>query len=157
MSSDKILTDKEQEDYLKSLHTSKQFIKFTYPEEPKNVHFRWIESFVSKDPCGRSNVNYWNVIDIMESIDKNCPDSEKVWLRLTYWRYKTAESVFDKNGKRTNRRWVIAGQTSLSNPISTFEDFFVQAIKEKEWIRPLFKKILERCIDELSIVPDGKI
>ena len=150
---DRILTDKEQEDHLKNLCKQKKIVTFHYPEEPKIEKFDWIESFVMKDPDGRADVNYWIVIDKLEYTG-NCPENKKTWLRMTYWRYKTAPivkiSTGKNQGKITNRRWIIAGQTSFSDPMQTFEEFFVQAIKNKEWIRPLFKKIIERCSEELK-------
>lgn len=150
-----ILTEKEQEDYLKNLHNDekRKLVTFKYPEG--KVEFNWINSFVLKDPNSEKDVVvYWNVIDRMESTDKTLPEKEKMWLRLTYWRYKTAPIVHINSGKRkgeiTNRRWINAGQTSFSNSISTFEEFFVQAIKEKDWVRPLFKNVMERCSKELT-------
>ncbi|MEM3576883.1 MAG: hypothetical protein QXX51_00295 [Candidatus Bathyarchaeia archaeon] len=62
------------------------------------------------------------------------------WLRITYYRYKKKEM-----------RWVFAGQTALAMPISGFRELFIKVIKEKEWIRPLFKEIYKQCLNELNI------
>ncbi len=66
-------------------------------------------------------------------------NEDEDWLRITYYRYKKKE-----------RRWVFAGQTSFADPISSFRELFVNVIKEKEWIRPLFREIYKRCKKELS-------
>ena len=73
-------------------------------------------------------VIYWNMIDLIrfETEDED-------WLRITYYRYKKKE-----------KRWVFAGQTSFSDPISSFRELFVNAIKEKEWIRLFFKEICKK-------------
>jgi hypothetical protein len=59
-------------------------------------------------------------------------------LRITYYRYK-------KEG-----RWVFAGQTSISDPFDSFSKLFIKAIKEKKWIRPIFKEIYRKCSLELK-------
>ena len=57
-------------------------------------------------------------------------DEKENWLRITYYRYKKKE-----------RKWVFAGQTSISDPISSFVELFVKATREKEWIRPIFREV----------------
>jgi hypothetical protein len=117
------------------------------------VKFNWIESFVFCDPKSDKDVIYWMVIDKMKPLN-NTLTEEEMWFRLTYWRYRAEENLKFNSGKKigepTYRRWVNAGQTSISNSINTFEEFFVQAIKEKDWIRPLFKNIMKRCTEELK-------
>lgn len=89
----------------------------------------------------------------MEPLNNTLAEKEKMWFRLTYWRYRAEEKLTFNSGKNkgkpTRRRWINAGQTSISNFTTTFEEFFVQAIKDKEWVRPLFKSIMERCSEEL--------
>jgi hypothetical protein len=61
------------------------------------------------------------------------------WLRITYYRYNKRE-----------KRWVFAGQTSYADPMSQFEEFFVNGIKEKDWIRKLFKNVFRQRAKELE-------
>jgi len=79
-------------------------------------------------------VVYWSIIDLIRF-----EGEDEDWLRITYYRYKKKE-----------RRWVFAGQTSLANPISSFLELFVKAIKEKEWIKPLFREVYKQCSKELN-------
>jgi len=67
-------------------------------------------------------------------------DETENWIRITYYRYKPKE-----------RRWIFAGQTSIADPIKAFVTLFVQAIKEKEWVRPLFREVNKQCSKELSV------
>lgn len=84
---------------------------------------------------------YWNMIDRIKFEGEN-----EDWLRITYYRYKKIE-----------RRWVFAGQTSISDPISDFVKLFVKAVKEKEWIRPLFREVCKQCVKELSVASAEKL
>jgi len=123
--------EEEQKEYLLSkIGTSSTF---QYPEPPYFLTGTLIDRCVVKDG-GDDLVDYWNVIDLIRF-----EGEEEDWLRITYYRYKKHE-----------KRWVFAGQTSLSNPISYFCDLFVAAIKEKEWIRPLFREVLRQCSRELK-------
>jgi hypothetical protein len=122
------LTEKEQRDYL--LSKIKEPVHFTYPEPPYHFEGTLKDRFVIKDGYD-ANVTYWNIIDLIEFKGEN-----EDWLRITYYRYKKKE-----------KRWVFAGQTSLSNPISQYEELFVQAIKEKQWMKTFFKQILRQCSD----------
>lgn len=127
----KVLTEKEQKAYL--LSKIEKPVHFTYPEPP--YHFKG----TLKDRCvvndgGDASVTYWNMIDLIEF-----ENEKENWLRLTYYRYKNKE-----------KRWVFAGQTSLSDPISHFEELFTTAVKEKAWIRPLFRNIVKECAKELE-------
>jgi hypothetical protein len=146
-SSIRILTDQEQEDYLNSSWKGKT-VTFTYPEPPYKRKGDLLNRIVIKDTI-KPNVNYWNILDwIRFSHDPNT-----LWLRITYFRYLKSEIVKTRKGKVTNKRWIFAGQTSISDPIGAFEELFVKAIqkdKEGKWIRPLFKNIINRCCDELK-------
>ena len=88
-------------------------------------------TFVAEDDW----VVYWSMIDRIKF-----EGEDEDWLRITYYRYKKKE-----------RKWVFAGQTSLANPISGFLELFVEAIKEKEWMRQLFKEVYKQCSNELNI------
>ena len=125
------LSEDEQRRYLLSKIGGE--VVFKYPEPPNKRIGRLSDRFVIKDTDDEA-VTYWNLIDLIEF-----EQEKEEWLRITYYRYK----------KQLNR-WVFAGQTSLSDPISAFEKLFVDAIKEKEWIRPLFKNVMKQCIKELS-------
>jgi len=129
-----VLTEKEQKDYL--LSRINESVNFTYPEPPYDFEGTLKDRFVEKS--GEDDyVTYWNVIDLIEFKGEN-----EDWLRITYYRYKK-KAIPPK--KRTG--WVFAGQTSLSNPMSQFEELFIKAIKEKQWMRTLFREILEQCSD----------
>jgi hypothetical protein len=79
-------------------------------------------------------VRYWNLIDLIRF-----ENEEEDWMRITYYRYKKKE-----------KRWVFAGQTPYSDPISQFEELFITGVKEKDWIRRLFKSVLRQCSKELE-------
>jgi len=133
----KVLTEKEQKAYL--LSKIGEPVHFTYPEPP--YHFKG----TLKDRCvvndgGNASVTYWNMIDLIKF-----ENQKEYWLRITYYRYKK-KAIPPK--KRIG--WVFAGQTSLSDPISHFEELFTTTVKEKAWIRPLFKKIVKECAKELE-------
>jgi hypothetical protein len=125
------LTEKEQKEYLCS--KIGESVVFKYPEPPYLLKGKLIDRIVVKDG-GDEIVTYWNLIDLIRF-----EGEEEDWLRITYYRYKNKD-----------RRWVFAGQTSLSDPISHFRDLFVSAIKEKEWIRALFKQVFKKCAKELD-------
>jgi hypothetical protein len=76
---------------------------------------------------------YWNLLDLIRF-----EEEREDWLRISYYRYR-------KDGQ-----WVFAGQTSISAPFDSFSKLFIKAIKEKKWIRPLFKEIYEKCQNELN-------
>lgn len=124
-----MLTDKEQKEYI--LSKIQKSVHFKYPEEPTNRKGVLLDRFVIKD-TEDNEVVYWNLIDLIKF-----EHDEENWLRITYYRYK-----------KQQKRWVFAGQTSLSDPISKFEELFVNAIREKEWVRHLFKEILQKCVME---------
>jgi hypothetical protein len=144
MLSGKILTVKEQEDHLNNHRKKHTNVKFTYPEPPFIRKGTLLDRFVVLDE-EYPEVVYWNLIELIKFVH-----DDKEWLRITYYRYLKNEIVRTKKGKITNRRWIFAGQTSFSDPISKFEELFVKAIKEKQWIRPLFRKIIKQCNKELE-------
>jgi hypothetical protein len=153
MTSDKVLTDKEQEDHLNNSWKGK-IVTFTYPEKPYERKGDLLERLVVKDTSEpeKPEVNYWNILDIIKMHhDPNNPNN--IWLRITYYRYLKSKVIKTKKGKVTKRRWIFGGQTSISDPISAFEELFVKAIQKDEtgkWVRPLFKNISERCSKELK-------
>ena len=127
----KLLNRKEQEAFLCS--RTGEPVNFKYPEPPYLLEGKLLDrcvSFVYEDNL----VAYWNVIDFIRF-----EGEDEDWLRITYYRYKKAE-----------RKWVFAGQTSMSNPISGFLELFVKVVKEKDWIRPLFREVYKQCSKELS-------
>ena len=109
-------------------------VNFKYPEPPYFLKGKLLDRYAIFD-AEDDWVVYWSMIDLIrfESEDED-------WLRITYYRYKKKEG-----------KWVFAGQTSLANPISGFLKLFVEAIKEKEWIRQLFKEVCSQCGKELSV------
>ena len=102
-------------------------VRFKYPEGDFSVYPREgvlkdrFVFFDSEDDV----VVYWNVIDLIEF--KDYPEN---WLRTSYYRYKKQE-----------KKWVFAGQTSMSNPISGWVEMFSKAIKEKSWFKEFFKEV----------------
>lgn len=117
----KVLSKKEQEAYL--LSKIEEPVTFTYPEGPP-LRGKLSDRSVTFDREDDSVV-YWNVMDRIRF-----EGEDEDWMRITYYRYKKKEG-----------KWIFAGQTSISDPISDFGKLFINAIKEKEWIRPLFRKI----------------
>jgi len=120
------LTEEEQRDYL--LSKIKEPVHFTYPEPPRHRKGTLVDRFLLKDG-EHGSVIYWHMIDRIEFEDK-------CWLRITYYRYKKKE-----------KKWNFSGQTSFSTSISRFEELFVKAIKEKQWMKMLFRQILKQCSD----------
>lgn len=111
-------------------------VRFKYPEGDFSAYPRegtLKDRFVILD-SEDDFVVYWNIIDLIEF--KDHPEN---WLRITYYRYKTKEM-----------KWVFAGQTSISNPISGFVQMFSDAIKEKNWFKDFFKQIQKQCAEELD-------
>ena len=108
-------------------------VVFSYPEPPYKLVGKLKDRIVVE--AGEDKiVAYWNLIDLIKF-----ENEDEDWLRITYYRYKKKE-----------KRWVFAGQTSLSDPISEFEELFVRGIKEKHWIRSLIKNVFEQCAKELD-------
>ena len=134
----KLLSKKEQKDYLEG--KIGEPVSFKYPKGEGRKVGELLDRVVVFD---RENdlVVYWNMIDLI-----SFKHEEQDWLRITYYRYKKIE-----------RRWIFAGQTSISGPISDFVELFVKAIREKEWIRPLFKEVCKQCAKELSVVSAEKL
>lgn len=122
----KVLNREEQKGYLYGKIGDP--VTFKYPKKEGKL----VDRVVILD---RENdmVVYWNMIDRIRFKGDN-----RDWLRITYYRYKKKE-----------RKWVFAGQTSIADPITAFVELFVKAIKEKEWIRPLFREIYKKCAKEL--------
>ena len=127
----KPLSDNEQRKYL--LAKIKEPVHFTYPEPPHHLEGILKDRFVLKE--GEDEyVTYWDIVDLIEF-----KKEDEEWLRMTYYRYKKKEN-----------RWVFAGQTSLTNPISKFEELFVKAIKEKQWMKTFFKHVFKKCSADLN-------
>ena len=107
----KVLNREEQEAYLYGKIGGP--VAFKYPKKEGKREGRLVDRVVKRD---RENeiVVYWNMIDLIKFVDE-----DEDCLRITYYRYKKKE-----------RRWVFAGQTSISDPISKFVELFVKAVKE---------------------------
>lgn len=128
----KILSKKEQEQYIYSKIGGP--VAFKYPKgEKSDKSGKLIDRVVCYDG-ETNNAFYWNLLDLIRF-----KEEKEDWLRISYYRYK-------KDG-----RWVFAGQTSISDPFNSFVVLFAKAIKEKEWIRPLFKNVYRQCSKELNI------
>jgi len=126
------LSKEEQEAYLYG--KIKGPVNFKYPEPPYRLKGELLDRYVIKD--GEDNyVVYWYVIDLIRFEDEH-----EDWLRMTYYRYKKRE-----------RKWVFAGQTSLSGPLSYFQRLFIETIKEKPWMRQLFREVYKQCSKELNV------
>lgn len=126
----KALSRREQEAYLLSKIGNP--VKFTYPE---GEHL--IGELIDRSAflTGEDNlVAYWMVMDLIkfEGYEEN-------WIRLSYYRYRKKE-----------RNWVFAGQTSISDTIGSLAESFVKAVKEKEWVRLLFREVCRVCEKELT-------
>jgi hypothetical protein len=131
MTTQQVLTEDQQRAYL--LSRIGQPVSFKYPEPPYLKKGKLLDRIIAKS--GEDEiVGYWNLIDLI-----NFDDEKEDWLRISYYRYKKKEN-----------RWVFAGQTSLTDPISQFEELFVKGIKEKEWVKKLFKKVLLQCEPDLK-------
>ena len=108
-------------------------VNFTYPQDEGDMTGELIDRIVFFG-SEYGSIVYWNMIDLIRF-----EEEDEEWLRITYYRYN-----------KEKRRWIYAGQTSMSDPVSSFEEMFVTAIKEKEWMRNLFKKIYEKCKKEID-------
>lgn len=126
----KILTKDEQEKHLKEKIGNP--VKFKYPKGETGRDGKLLDRVVCFD-YEKENVNYWNIIDRIMFNDKE-------WMRLSYYRY----NLFTGN-------WTFAGQTSLSDPYESFIELFTKGIKEKGWLRPMFKEIYRKCSKELAL------
>ena len=82
-----------------------------------------------------NSVVYWHIADLIRFEGET-----ELWFRMTYYRYLQKKS-----------KWVYAGQTSLSSPVSNFAKLFVGTIKESEGFRQLFKEICKECSKELDL------
>ena len=122
----------EQEAYLYS-RIGKP-VNFTYPTGEGDMSGRLIDRVVVFG-SEYGSIVYWNIVDLIRF-----EGEDEDWLRITYYRYN-----------KEKRKWVFAGQTSMCDPISSFDEVFVKAIKEKKWMRQLFKKIYEKCKEELEL------
>jgi hypothetical protein len=109
-------------------------VKFTYPTGEGDLSGKLLDRVVIFDSESETIV-YWNMIDLI-----GFNDEEEDWLRITYYRYNK-----EKN------KWIFAGQTSISDPISSFHEMFVKAVKEKDWIRELFRNVYEKCREDLAL------
>jgi hypothetical protein len=126
-----VLTETQQKHYL--INKKGDPVVFTYPEPPYHLKGLLKDRHVTKG--GEDDtVAYWNVIDLIEF-----KGEDEDWIRFTYYRYKKKEN-----------KWVFAGQTSLSDPMSYFSELFENAVKEKKWIRPIFREVAEKCSKELQ-------
>ena len=123
---------KEQEAYLYGKIGDS--VVFTYPADEGDMTGELIDRIVFFG-SEYGSIVYWNMIDLIRF-----EGEDEEWLRITYYRYN-----------KEKRRWTYAGQTSMSDPISSFDEMFKKAIKEKEWIRNLFKRIYEECKEELEL------
>ena len=133
-----MLNREEQKDYLYGKIGDP--VTFKYPKKEGKKEGKLVDRVVILD---RENdmVVYWNMIDRIRFKGDN-----RDWLRITYYRYKKKE-----------RKWVFAGQTSIADPITAFVELFVKAIKEKKWIRPLFREVCKQCAKELSVANTEKL
>jgi len=127
-----LLSKKEQEAYLYSKIGKP--VNFKYPEPPFERKGELLDRHVTK-VSENDLVVYWYLIDRIRFEGEN-----EDWLRITYCRYKKKE-----------RRWVFAGQTSLSGPISNIQKLFIEAIKKKDWVKPLFREVFKQCRKELGL------
>lgn len=125
------LTNKEQ--YEKLIGKVGNRVAFSYPEKRKDNQLmgfdtkkqKWILEGKLEHRCAvnvedSDLVAYWYIVDLIRF-----KGEKELWLRVTYYRYL----------KKKIPRWVFAGQTSLSGPISYFQKFFKRAIKGDECIR----------------------
>lgn len=103
-------------------------VNFTYPTGEGDLFGKLIDRVVVFD-SEYGSIVYWNMVDLIKF-----EGEDEKWLGITYYRYN-----------KEKRRWVYAGQTSKSEPISSFDELFVKAIKKKEWMRQLFIGIYEKC------------
>jgi hypothetical protein len=126
------LNRNEQEAWLYSRIGNPSY--FTYPTGEGDMAGRLIDRVVVFG-SEYGSIVYWNIVDLIRF-----EGEDEDWLRLTYYRYN-----------KEKRKWVFAGQTPLCDPISSFGEIFVKAIKEKDWMRQLFKKIYEKCKEELEL------
>ena len=80
---------------------------------------------VKSNPSGK-NVQYWDVVDLIEFPDEN----ETEWIRIGYYR---------QIGNKI--RW--ASQTTITEPIDIWKKILIQSAREKKWFRDLLIEVGE--------------
>ena len=118
-----MISKEEQEKYL--LSRIGRRVNFIYPDGEEKRTGRLADRVVCFSGEASKAV-YWNVIDLIKFENEN-----EDWIRMSYYRYRKADG-----------RWIFAGQTSLTDPLSNIAKLFNKGVREKEWIRSLFSKNL---------------
>ena len=101
-------------------------VSFNYPlgEGNKKGILR-DRAVVKSNPSGK-NVQYWDVMDLIEFPNKN----ETEWIRIGYYR---------QIGNKI--RW--ASQTTITEPIDIWKKILIQSAREKNWFRDLLIEVAE--------------
>jgi len=98
-------------------------VRFTYPgDEGQKLGVLKDRSVTTSGPVGL--VPYWDVVDLIEFDGENEP-----MIRISYYR-------------KPKDRLIFAGQTSITEPVSTWQRMLVTAAREKEWFANLLETVL---------------
>jgi len=131
-----ILDDEQQKKYLLSKIDGNVHFKYPNGEDPESGTLvdRYALKLSDVPNSSSKDIIYWMVMDMIEF-----QGQAERQIRMSYYRYKKSTS-----------RWIFAGQTSFSFPISEIIQYFTGAVKEKEWFKKIFQEILKRCVNEFD-------
>lgn len=101
-------------------------VSFNYPPDEPNLRGILRDRAVVKSNPGANNVQYWDVVDLIEFPDNN----DFKWIRIGYYR-----QLGDKI------RW--ASQTTIAEPIDIWKRLLIQAAKKKIWFKELLLEVAE--------------
>jgi hypothetical protein len=104
-----------------------QPVRFTYPEGIVKIGILTDRSVTESGYLVSGDVEsafYWDVIDLIDFEG----DTEPM-MRITYYR-------------KLKGRLVFAGQTTITEPISTWKRMLLEAIQKKSWFRELLQEVM---------------
>lgn len=116
------MTDKE-----KMLSRIGKRVTFTYPEGVKRQGILKDRNVIESgylDSCNLESAFYWDVIDLIEFEGESEP-----MMRITYYR-------------KLGNRLVFAGQTTITEPISTWKRLLLETAQKKAWFRALLEDVI---------------
>jgi len=105
-------------------------VHFKYPNNEGDKRGTLIDRcIIPGDP--NNQVAYWDVVDLIEFPD----EKEKEWIRISYYR-------------KPKGNLNLAGQTSITEPVSIWKRILSQAASEKPWFGALVLDVALELINE---------
>ena len=98
-------------------------VSFKYPGKEGEKHGILKDRAVIEG-TNRGGVTYWNVVDLIEFEGEKEP-----WIRIGYYR-KVKQSL----------NW--GSQTTITEPVSIWENILVKTAREKKWFRDLLEDVM---------------